>query len=190
MSAGSDHIRAYFGLSEAEYELIKTHFKPKRIAKGDFLLKEGQFCKEMALVTSGMIREFFNTEGRQITMWISAPGYFAMDLESYMNQVPSSVNLQAITNVEILSIGISQYNQLHEQIPRWPSLEKSFLVKCFTALEKRVVSHLCMTAHDRYRQFYKDHQSLFNHVPLNYIASLLGMSPETLSRIRKLETNS
>ena len=70
-------------------------------------------------------------------------------------------------------------------MPIWNELEKKFLVNCFTTLEDRIFSHLSMTAEERYHFFFSQNKELFNLVPLQYIASMLGMTPETFSRIRK-----
>lgn len=70
-------------------------------------------------------------------------------------------------------------------VPSWHELEKLFIAKCFTILENRIFSHLSMTAEERYNNFSEHNKELFNQVPLQYIASMLGMTPETFSRIRK-----
>jgi hypothetical protein len=70
-------------------------------------------------------------------------------------------------------------------VPLWYELEKMFLIRCFTFIEERIMSHLSMTAEERYHFFFENNKELFNQVPLHYIASMLGMTPETFSRIRK-----
>jgi hypothetical protein len=71
------------------------------------------------------------------------------------------------------------------KLPKWNELDKIFITKCFTILEERIFSHLYMTAEERFHQLFKQHPELFNQVPLQYLASMLGMTPETLSRLRK-----
>lgn len=70
-------------------------------------------------------------------------------------------------------------------IPKWAELEKMFIIHCFVTLEDRIQTHLSMTAEERYHYFFENNKDLFNQVPLQYIASMLGMTPETFSRIRK-----
>ena len=93
-----------------------------------------------------------------------------------------------MTDVELLAITKEDYNKISTRVPRWDNLEKMFLAKCFTVLENRVVSHLALNAEERYNQLFALNPTLFNEVPLNQIASMLGMSAETLSRIRKKQT--
>jgi CRP-like cAMP-binding protein len=74
---------------------------------------------------------------------------------------------------------------MKEFIPKWNELEKLFIINCFSTLEDRIFSHLAMSAEERYQFFFANNKELFNQVPLQYIASMLGMTPETFSRIRK-----
>nr|WP_305051405.1 hypothetical protein [Elizabethkingia bruuniana] len=90
-----------------------------------------------------------------------------------------------MTDVEIYTIRKNEYEKIKTIIPRWPELERLFIVRCFTTLEDRIFSHLSMTAEERYHFFFENNKELFNQVPLQYIASMLGMRPETFSRIRK-----
>ncbi len=73
-------------------------------------------------------------------------------------------------------------------VPKWQVLEKLFIAKCFTVMEDRIFAHLSMTAEERYVSFFEANKELFNQVPLQYIASMLGMTPETFSRIRNKMT--
>jgi len=88
-------------------------------------------------------------------------------------------------DTEIYSITKEDYKKIGHLVPTWSELEKLFLVRCFTILEDRIFSHLSMTAEERYKLFFENNKELFNQVPLQYIASMLGMTPETFSRIRK-----
>jgi len=92
--------------------------------------------------------------------------------------------MQALTDCELYAIGKDSYFALHDQIPLWTEIEKRFILKCFTIIENRVFSHLALSAEERYEIFFQQNKELFNQVPLQYIASMLGMTPETLSRIR------
>jgi CRP-like cAMP-binding protein len=99
--------------------------------------------------------------------------------------VPSRWNIQALTDTALFTIQKDSYNNIVEKVPRWPEIEKHFLISCFSIMESRIFGHLSMSADERYAVFYENNRELFNQVPLHYIASLLGMTPETFSRIRK-----
>ena len=184
------HIIETFGFTESEFQEIKPFFKRKEILKGDYFLKEGQYVREMGFVEKGIFREFLYINEKEVTKWFSTSGYFAVDLSGFLFDQTSKVNFQAITDVELLTISKENYNNISTRVPRWNELEKMFLAKCFRVLENRVISHLALSAEERYHQLFAFTPTLFNKVPLNQIASMLGMSAETLSRIRKKQTKS
>lgn len=95
-----------------------------------------------------------------------------------------------MVNTSLITISKQNYLKLCNEFPRWNNLEKEFIVKCFVMLEDRVYSHISMTAEERYDLYYAQNKELFNQIPLQYIASVLGMSAETLSRIRNRKRTS
>ncbi len=188
MSELKKHITQTFGFTESEYRHVKDFFKPKVILEGDFFLKEGQYVRQMGFVEKGILREFLYVNDKEVTKWFSTSGYFAVDLSGFLFDQKAKVNYQATTDVELLAISKENYNKISTRVPRWNKLEKMFLAKCFTILENRVVSHLALNAEERYNQLFAFNPTLFNQVPLNQIASMLGMTAETLSIIRKKQT--
>ena len=131
------------------------------------------------------MRIYVDIDAKEITQWISSEGNFITDLSSFTFNTPARWTIQALTDTQLYTIQKEDYNKLGELIPEWHQIEKLFIAKCFTILEDRVFSHLSMTAEERYNLFFEQNRELFNQVPLQYIASMLGMTPETFSRIRK-----
>ncbi|WP_052258757.1 Crp/Fnr family transcriptional regulator [Sphingobacterium sp. T2] len=93
--------------------------------------------------------------------------------------------MQALVDCQLLVITKQDYLQIHNILPDWNEVEKHFIIHCFTTLEERIYSHIAMSAEERYQLFFQNNKDLFNQIPLQYIASMLGITPETLSRIRK-----
>jgi len=182
------HIIETFGFTEGEFQNINNFFQIKKIKKGDYFLKEGQYVKQLGFVEQGILREYLFVNDKEVTKWFSTSGYFAVDLSGFLFDQKSKVNYQAITDVELLVISKEHYNNISTKISRWDKLEKMFLAKCFTVLENRIISHLALSAEERYNQLFTFNPSLFNEVPLNQLASMLGMTAETLSRIRKKQS--
>ncbi|NJO02166.1 MAG: Crp/Fnr family transcriptional regulator [Bacteroidia bacterium] len=139
----------------------------------------------MGFIQSGILREFLYADGREVTKWIATPVYFVVDLASFLFDQPARWSIQALTDCEMYLMSKSDYTRLGQVIPQWPGLEKFFIARCFTVLEERIVTHLSLTAEERYDWIFNAQPELFNQVPLQYLASMLGMTPETLSRIRK-----
>lgn len=182
------YTQTYFGVDKEESAKIASFFKPITLKKGDFYLKAGRHSDRLGFVQSGIIREFVTVNDKEVTKWISTKGYFVVDLLSFVFQQPARWNIQALTDCEIEVIDSNDYKKIVQVIPRWTELEKLFIAKCFTVLEDRVLQHLSLSAEERYHQLFSFNKELFNQVPLQYLASMLGMTPETLSRLRKKAT--
>jgi len=180
------YIKSYFGVIQTnELNGISSLFKLTTLKKGDYSLKSGKQCDKLSFIQSGLLRMFVITEDKEVTQWISTKGYFSTDLSSFVFENPSRWTIQALVDSEIYTITKDDYKKIGHIVPKWNELEKLFIVKCFTILEDRIFSHLSMSAEERYNFFFTNNKELFNQVPLQYIASMLGMTPETFSRIKK-----
>ncbi|MBA3681731.1 MAG: Crp/Fnr family transcriptional regulator [Bacteroidetes bacterium] len=184
MTELEQYIQSYFGVEKKDIEKINTLFKPAHLKKGEFFLKAGKPVDKLSFIQNGLLRIYANKNEKEITQWISSKGYFVTDLSGLTSGTASRWTIQAITDVDLYTIDKKDYIHLGEIIPQWHHLEKLFIAKCFTILEDRIFSHLSMTAEERYHQLFETNRELLNQVPLNYLASMLGMTPETFSRIR------
>jgi len=182
------YIQTYFGVGNDDLVKISSFFNPVTLKKGDYFLKTGRHCDRLGFVQTGIIREFVFVDDKEITKWISTNGYFVVDLSSFVFQQTARWNIQAITDCELYVISNNDYQKIGQVIPSWAALEKLFIAKCFTVLEDRILQHLSMSAEERYNQLFNFNPALFNQVPLQYLASMLGITPETLSRLRKKAT--
>lgn len=184
------YIKIYFNGNSEELNQIGSFFRLTRLQKDDFFQKEGRYSDKLGFVKSGILREFTKINNKEITKWIATKNSFIVDISGFVFHQPAQWNLQAITDCEIYVLNKSDYPKIKEIIPDWDDLEKKFIVKCFNVLEDRVMMHISMSAEERYSHFFNSNKELFNLVPLQYIASMLGMTPETLSRLRNKVMNS
>lgn len=184
MSELKNLIIETFDFSISEYESIQEFFEPLSLKKGEYFLEAGQYSKRLGFVESGLVREFLFVNDKEITKWLATKGHFTVDLNSFLNRVPARVSLQALQDTNLVILSKENYDNLGNYVPRWHELEKLFLSKCFGVIEDRVIAHLALDSEDRYRQYLASNPSMINDLPLNYLASMLGMTPETLSRVR------
>ena len=184
MTELQNYIASYFGINNKDMDKITLLFKESKLKKGEYFTKSGKYCEKLSFVRSGFIRIFAETNGKEVTQWISTKGYFVTDLYSFSFKQRSKWNIQALTDCDLYTIDKDNYALLNKLVPNWPEIEKQFIAGCFVQLEDRVFSHLSLNAEERYDKLFENNKELFNQVPLHYIASMLGMSPETFSRIR------
>lgn len=179
------YIIHHFGIAPSELDAIVQLFHVEKLSKGDFYLKQDGRCDKLSFIKTGILRVYCTTHDKEVTQWISTKGSFIAELSSLIFETPARWNIQAITDAELYTISRENYRAIGQLVPSWHELEKLFIAKCFGMLEDRVFTHLAMTAEERYEQFFQNNKELFHQVPLQYIASMLGMTPETFSRIRK-----
>jgi len=177
-------IGNFFGIDTESAENMVSLFKEEHLYKNEFFVKKGQYCDRLSFVKNGFIRIYAESGDKEITQWISGPDYFVTELSSYLFGQRSRFNLCAISDCTLYTIKKSDYQKLEKIIPNWPSIENQFISSCFITLEDRVFNLLSLSAEERYDKLFEQNSALFNHVPLQDIASMLGMSPETFSRIR------
>lgn len=178
------YIQSYFGISDTDVNNVVELFEETTLNRGEFYVKAGHYCNQLSFIQEGFIRVWANTPNKEITQWISTPGYFITDLSSVIFKTTARWNLQALTDCKLYTIKQERYSQIRDVVDNWDELEKLFIAKCFLTLEDRVFSQISMSAEERYQQLFNLNPALFNQVPLHYLASMLGMSPETFSRIR------
>lgn len=179
-------IHYTFGINDAQQlHRIAELFEYKPLLKGEILLEKDKRCDSMFFILSGLVRVFVETKDKEVTQWIASKDYFLTDLSSFIFGTASRWKMQSLTDCAIYRIRKTDYERFKDIVPQWTEIERKFIVQCFTTIEDRVFSHLSMTAEERYNQFFEKNKELFNQVPLQYIASMLGMTPETFSRIRK-----
>jgi len=186
MTQLEQYINSCFGVTGEEMSRIASLFKPEVLSKGDYFSHSGIPCDKLCFIQSGFLRLYtVIPKDKEVTQWIASKGSFMGDMGSLLFNTPARWNMQALADTELHTIEKEDYNRIFEMVPRWPEIEKHFIISCFTIMESRIFAHLSMSAEERYSFFYNQNKELFNQVPLQYIASMLGMTPETFSRIRK-----
>jgi CRP-like cAMP-binding protein len=179
-------IESFIKLSEDSWKIIESSFTLKSLNKGDILLREGQICKFVAYNTDGILREYFNHNGTDTTSDFILQDTFFSAYSSFINQTPSNVYLEALTNSKILVMDYQTKQKLFETVPEWDRLARKITEQHYKEKEKRSNMLASMTAEEKYNELFNyGNSEIVKRIPLKYIASYLGITPETLSRIRK-----
>ncbi len=165
---------------------IADQFIPKVIAKNQFLLTAGKMSDEYLFLNSGYMRAFaHNTAGNEVTTGFYSQGQVIFEVSSFFNRTRSKENIQALTDCEGWYITYKQLNDLFHALPEFREFGRSVLVKGFAELKTRMLTTITETAEERYEQLLKNNPEIFQHAPLKNIASYLGITDTSLSRIRK-----
>ncbi len=173
-------------VSLANAKEIADQFIPKQILKNQFHLSEGQLCDEYLFLETGFMRAYaHNLDGNEVTTNFYSGNQLVFEVSSFFNRTRSKENVQALTDCKGFFISYQQLNMLFHTLPEFRDFGRSILVKGFASLKNRVLSMITETAEERYVQLIKTNPEIFQYAPLKYIASYLGITDTSLSRIRK-----
>lgn len=184
MQTLSSFIQQELGIPEKLIQDILPYYQEEKLAKNDFLVKKGMQCDRLCFIEKGYIRFFSYSDKKVITHWIFGEGQLVTDVASYYLRAPAKWNIQALNDTSVYTLTFSDFQRMRKAIPEWDAYEKSLLIRLMSALENRVYALLSMTAEERYQYLFATDSKMFQELPLHYLASMLGMTPETLSRIR------
>ena len=183
-------LRTYFEqrflLSDEEFDFMKKLFQPKHFRKGAFLVREGEVATHMAFVTKGILRSYIiDNKGKEHIVQFAPETWWIGDTDSIKNSTPTMYFINAIENTDALLIDIPGHLKIIEHVPGYASSFQAGIQKHAAAKDKRIVATLSATAEERYNTFMVTYSSIAQRVPQHMLASYLGITPETLSRIRK-----
>ncbi len=171
-------------MTENEVDLIKSLLVPKKIRKRQYLLQTGEVCKYMAFIVKGAMRQYrVDDKGIEHIVRLFLETWWAGDRESFGMLVPSVYNIDAWEDTEVLAITNSDLERLN-CVPAWVELRAKLDINYAIASQKRLNASISLSAEQRYAQLQKQYPEFLMRFPQHQIASYLGMTKETLSRIR------
>ncbi|WP_222167170.1 Crp/Fnr family transcriptional regulator [Edaphocola aurantiacus] len=182
----SQYLRSLYSMPEDILQEGINLFQAVQVPKGAFLFREGMICRELAFVHYGLLRAFsLREDGRELSSCFAMEHDFACDYNSLIHSVPASKSIQALEDCQLMVITHHNLQQLQDRYPAWQHMGKILADKEFIEKERWANRLRLDNAAERYQYILEEQPGLINRVPVNQLASYLGMTTRTLSRVRK-----
>jgi CRP-like cAMP-binding protein len=180
------HIEEKVALTKQDKEKISTYFVAKKLRKKQYLLQEGDICKNLAFVAKGLLRTYnVDDKGDEHMSVFGWEGWWISDFNSFLSGEKAVFNIDAIESSDLLLISRSDYEALTLAVPVMDRYFRILYQNSLITKERRLMSSITYTAEEKYVKLAESNPQLIKRVPQNLIASYLGIAPETLSRIKK-----
>lgn len=187
MEALRTYINKYSSssISDSDFATVSAAFTPKKLRRRQYLLQAGEVCKYFAFVLKGALRQYsVDEKGAEHILNLAVENWWVGDRESFVMLTPSRFNIDALEDCELLLITNAQLQELFRTIPAIALMVRELDQRNFIATQKRLFASIGYNAEERYQEILEQHPDYFQRFPQHMIASYLGISPETLSRVR------
>lgn len=181
-----DYFKNSISISDEIENKLKEIITVKKIKKGELILSDNSLKKEHIFVANGCLRSFYTTEnGKEHTIQFAIKNWWISDYITLYTNNKSLVSIESLTNSKILIIENDELENFYKEFPRFETLQRKNFEKRIATLQKRILNLLTLSASEKYNQFIIDYDAFEKIIPNYQIASFLGITPESLSRIRK-----
>ena len=178
-------ISRFVQFSDAEYKEFISRLKKKIVPKGSLLLEAGHPCDFIAFITKGHFRTYCIINEEEVTYNFFFDGNFFSDYASFVSREPTIENHQALVDSEVLLLSYADTQDLYAKIPAWQTFGRLMAEYILVRIVQRNKAMLFLSPEDQYLNLMKERPKVISNIPQHYIASYLGIKPESLSRIRK-----
>jgi CRP-like cAMP-binding protein len=180
-----NHIERFTKIDDADWQLLEPHLETIELSKGQFFAEQGRREKWVAFVCEGDFRQFYELEGEEKTTYFYFEGHLMSAYFSCITGMPSRLSIEALTDARILRFSYSTLLELFSQSHNWEKFGRLLAEYLAMGLEERMVDLLTLSPEKRYQQLLQSNKrKILERIPQQYIASYLGITPVSLSRIR------
>jgi CRP/FNR family transcriptional regulator, anaerobic regulatory protein len=180
------HIAQNLHLAEDLKQTIEQYFIPLQILKNTIIEEEGKVPQYLYFVNEGYLRSFYyDNQGDEVTTYLATPDYYMASFLSLSQQKISTENIETITDCSLLKISREDFLKIIEKYPDFRQYSLQIFERAFSQMNQRANDLATLTAEQRYSQLISNQGNILQNVPIQYIASFLGIKPQSLSRIRK-----
>jgi CRP-like cAMP-binding protein len=186
MDALINYLLLFGSLNEQQIEFIRSKVVEKEIRKDEFYQEAGKIPKQFVFLVEGIFRiSYYNNKGDEITKYFLDENHFVVDLDSYTQNKPSAEYIQAVTDCRYVVLSRETMKELSATIVVWDEIMNRIISKALVEKVGKISMMMAEDATERYLNFFERFPKLANRIPLSYLASYLGITQSSLSRIRR-----
>ncbi|HWA34527.1 MAG TPA: Crp/Fnr family transcriptional regulator [Cyclobacteriaceae bacterium] len=180
------NIAKHIALSDAEKSIFTSFLTVKKLRKHQYLLQAGDVCRFETFVNKGLLRAYnVDEDGTERIIMFAPEDWWISDLYSLLTETPSTLHIDALEDTEVACIEKPNLEKLYTEVPKFERFMRIAFQNAFVSQQRRILGAISQTAEERYLSFVEKYPALQQRIPQVQIASYLGITPETLSRVRK-----
>jgi CRP-like cAMP-binding protein len=180
-----NNIAKHISLDREEISYFVSLLKQEEVSKKQFILKEGQICKIINFVHSGILRAYYpDKEGKEATIMFAVADWWITDMFCFVNKQPAMLNIEAVEHSTIFQLQKDDLDRLYTRVPKFERFFRIIMQNAYIREQLRVLQNLSLSAEERYNNFLSKYPQVAKQVTQKQIASYLGITPEFLSTIR------
>ncbi len=179
------NIAKHISLTASEKEYFSSLLEFKKIKAKQFLLRSGEICKHSCFVTVGCLRAFtVDKNGVEHILSFAPQEWWVGDMYSLLSQKPGNLNVEAMTDTEVLMLSKKDQEKLYEKVPKFERFFRIIVEKSLVAYQQRLMDNMSLTAQERYLKFCTTYPAIINTIPQKQVAAYIGVTPEFLSKLK------
>ncbi len=179
-----NHVRQFHNISEETLNYFAAQFEEVRYPAKHIFQKEGETCTKVGVLRKGLVRNYFNRNNKEHTAWFDSDGGLIGSMHSFFTQMPHSESVEMLEDCIVYEIPFDKVEKTRVLFDDFAILLNKIILHGYYEMEERTKNLVAYSAVERYNLFFKTNPDLVNRIPVKYLASFLGVTPETLSRIR------
>lgn len=180
------HFNSKVPLTESEQEFLQSHLVYKKYRRKQYLLHAGDICQSFAFIEKGAMKSYtLDEQGVEHIIQFGVEGWIISDLYSFLTGEPATYNIDAVEDTEVTLISKNAHDRLLLTMPKYETYTRLNFEGAYIAMQRRLTSMISLSLEERYEKFRIEYPTLLQRFPQHMIASYMGLTPETLSRIRK-----
>lgn len=163
---------------------FKQNLSSMKVPSKTILLREGEIARNVFFIEKGCLRQWFNKEGKDITFQFFFEGQGVASIDSFLNNTPSIFTIESIEETSLFSISKQDFEELSNKLPEFKEMFQKLIIQRFSHYSHLFLSRIKDSPQERYLDLLKNHPEIIQRIPQHYIASYLGITSVSLSRIR------